>query len=462
MFKRNAIRFSARNVALAYVGVSLVVLALFATPLWYAWRHTIEQSRTEMLYAEAAKMKRLFEEQGADALAAAIDARVGGPYGETNRFILLTDAARVKRAGNLPAWPRGLDASIGMHSGPIDVGNGMSDVATLHQVLPGGYHLLVGRDVARFEKLEMLFQYGLLGCAVIVLLFAAVGGLLIRRALLARVHGLGQMTAAIVQGDLSRRLPTLDGDDELEMLTRTVNRMLDQIEQLLHSVKDVSNAIAHDLRTPLAELRSRLEELSLTRPDADETFGEIECAIADVDQVIAIFNALLRVAEIDSGTRRAGFVDMDVSKVAAEVAEFYQPVAELKGITLGFSSPEALPAIGDPLLLAQALGNLIENALKYAQENGVITIDASRRADAGIEVAVADDGPGIPDAEKPKVLERFYRGDASRGTPGAGLGLSLVAAVAKLHGGWLGLSDNHPGLRASLVVFSSPASTLKR
>jgi signal transduction histidine kinase len=449
------IRFSARNVALFYVAASLAMLGLFAAPLWYAWRTTIDQSRTEMLQADGDKMMRLFEREGADALAAVIGARVGGAYGETGKFMLLTDAAGVRRAGNLPAWPRLLDDAPGMHTAAIDVDHRMAHVAWLHQLLPGGYHLLVGRDVARFEKLESLFLYGLLGCAATVLLFAAVGGLLIRRALLSRVSDISQTTAAIVEGDLSRRLPALAGEDELAVLTGTVNRMLDQIEHLLHSVRDVSNAIAHDLRTPLAELRSRLEELSLMRPDAEETFSEIEGAIADVDQVMAIFNALLRLAEIDSGTRRAGFVEMDVGRVATEVAEFYQPVAELKGIALSFSAPEALPTIGDPLLLAQAIGNLIDNALKYAPENGTITIEALRRADTAIEVAVADDGPGIPDEQKPKVLERFYRGDASRGTPGAGLGLSLVAAVAKLHGGCLRLSDNHPGLRATLVLFSA-------
>jgi signal transduction histidine kinase len=451
----NTLRFSARNVALAYVILSLIVLGLFATPLWYAWRTTIDQSRTEMLQADANKLKRLFEHEGADALATVIDARVGGLYGETGKYILLTDAAKVRRAGNLPAWPSALDDAPGMHDVPIDVNHGGAQVAWLHQVLPGGYHLLVGRDVARFERLESLFRIGLLGCAAAVLLFAVLGGLLIRRALLSKVHGISQTTAAIVEGDLSRRLPMLAGEDELAMLTETVNRMLDQIEHLLHSVRDVSNAIAHDLRTPLAELRSRLEELSLVRPDPDETFSEIEGAIADVDQVIAIFNALLRLAEIDSGTRRAGFVGMDVTKVAAEVAEFYHPVAELKGIALSFSCAEALPTIGDPLLLAQAIGNLIDNALKYAPKNGAITIEALRRADLAIEVAVADDGPGIPAELKPRVLERFYRADASRGTPGAGLGLSLVAAVAKLHGGGLRLTDNHPGLRATLVLFGA-------
>jgi signal transduction histidine kinase len=454
-----SIRFSALNVALGYVAVSLAVLALFATPLWYAWRHTIEQGRTEVLQADAQKMTDLFAKQGADALAAAIDLQVGGQLEDVENIILLfADSTFSKRAGNLPAWPHQISESTGMHITSIDAGDRVVLAALLHKTLPGGYHLLVGRDIDRFEKLEKLFLYGLLGGAATVFLVAFFGGLLIRRALLSRVHGISQTTSAIVEGDLSRRLPTHNGEDELEMLAHTVNRMLDQIEHLLHSVRNVSNAIAHDLRTPLAELRSRLEELSLTRPSPDETFAEIDTAIADVDQVIAIFNALLRLAEIDSGTRRSGFVEVDVTKVATEVAEFYQPVAELKGIALTFESSGSLVTAGDPLLLAQAIGNLIDNALKYAQHNGVISVEAKRRSEKIIEVVVSDDGPGIPDDEKSKVIERFYRSDASRGTPGVGLGLSLVAAVARLHGGALKLGDNHPGLRAALLLDSHRTS----
>jgi signal transduction histidine kinase len=161
---------------------------------------------------------------------------------------------------------------------------------------------------------------------------------------------------------------------------------------------------------------------------------------------------LLRLAEIDTGARRSGFVPVDVGKVASDVAEFYQPVAELKGVTLSFASSGRLSLLGDPLLVAQAMSNLIDNALKYGQKSGTIAVVATQRADKAIEIAVSDDGPGIPDDEKRKVTERFYRRDASRGTPGVGLGLSLVAAVAKLHGGSLKLSDNHPGLRATLVL----------
>jgi two-component system, sensor histidine kinase and response regulator len=220
--------------------------------------------------------------------------------------------------------------------------------------------------------------------------------------------------------------------------------------ELMQGVKNVSHSIAHDLRTPLGELRSRLEDLSMTRPPTDETFSEIDGAIADVDRVMGIFNALLRLAEIDSGARRSGFAPVDVAKVAGDAAEFYQPLAEDKGLTLSFESSGELTAAGDATLLEQAIANLLENALKYA--NGTIAVTATQRRNDEIEIAVSDDGPGIPDEEKPRVKERFYRSNASRGMPGVGLGLSLVAAIARLHGGALELSDNHPGLRAGLLL----------
>jgi signal transduction histidine kinase len=285
--------------------------------------------------------------------------------------------------------------------------------------------------------------------------------LITRRALMSRVHSIRQTVSAIIHGDLKHRLPTHLSDDELNTLARTINGMLEQIELLVHGVRNVSNSIAHDLRTPLAELRSRLEELALMRPPPERTFTEIDGAVADVDRVIHIFDALLRLAEIDAGMRRSGFVALDLVELAGTAVEFYAPAAELKNIALTFHADGALPVSGDPVLLAQALSNLIDNALKYAPEHGAIDVAVRHRADGAAEIAVTDNGPGIDDSEKTKVVERFYRGDASRGTPGVGLGLSLVQAVARLHGSTLELADQNPGLRAALVLPAGEAVPAK-
>jgi signal transduction histidine kinase len=452
------LRFSALTVAFSYVAVSLIVLAAFATPLWYAWRETVEEGRAQLLQADTNRLANVFNKQGVTALAVAIDTEVGTQPNGARELVVLADASLARLAGNLPAWPHNVPDSPGKYTLPIDVGGRSIRVVLRRTALPGGYHLLVANDVGKYRTLEQFFVYGLVAATTIVLLLGVVGGLLVRRSLLSKVHDINRAASAIMQGNFSHRLPAYAGENELNALVATENRMLDQIEHLIGGIKNVSNAIAHDLRTPLAELRSRLEELWLVRPEPEQTFTEIDGAIADVDRVLGIFNALLRLAEIDTGVRRSGFIEVDAAAIASEVAEFYQPVAELQGRTLSFSSSGPLALAGDPLLLAQAIANLIDNALKYAQENGAITIEALHGPEGQIEISVSDDGPGIRDQEKPKVLERFYRGDASRGTPGAGLGLTLVAAVAKLHGGALRLTDNHPGLRATLMLFPWPTA----
>jgi signal transduction histidine kinase len=381
-----------------------------------------------------------------------IDTRIGMQIaGE--RQLLLADAALKPLAGNLAAWPANVPAEPGTYTVRLNLGSGLTDVAVVHATLPGGYHLLVARDTARYAPLERRFWYALAGAVAILSVLGAFGGILIRRALMTRIHGIRQTVSAIIQGDLSHRLLTHQSGDELNTLSQTINGMLDQIEKLVHGIRNVSNSIAHDLRTPLAELRSRLEELALTRPAAEQTFAEIDAAVADVDRVIRIFNALLRLAEIDSGLRRSGFVSVDVAAVAAAAVEFYQPAAELRGSNLLLQISGPAPIRGDPVLLAQALGNLIDNALKYTPDDSTIVVAVRGNADSGsVEMVVADSGAGIPEAQKLKAVERFFRGDASRCTPGVGLGLSLVDAVARLHGSELRLEDNHPGLRARIVL----------
>jgi len=454
-------RFSALNLALGFTAVSIVVLATFAAPLWFAWHEALDQGRGEFLREEAAWLSDTFHKRGPEALAGIIDRRVITEPA-TGKIVMFTDATRRRLAGNLYAWPAEFSDASGPQLLTGELNGRPTRMVLMRVPLADGYQLLVGRVTGRFQRLENYFIWGLAGCTGIVLLLGVFSGLLIRRAFMAEVQSISQTASAIVEGNLTRRLPLRDlagqgRGDELDMLAHTVNRMLDQIEQLIHGVRDVANAIAHDLRTPLTELRSRLEGLSLSRPAAEVTFAEVEAAVADVDRVIGIFNALLRLAEIDTGARRSGFVEVDLAKVLGDTAEFYQPVAELRGVALCCDTPETLVVSGDPLLITQAVGNLIDNALKFARERGAITVAAEQREGGVVALTVADDGPGIVDAEKPKVSERFYRGDTSRGTPGVGLGLSLVAAVAKLHRGGLELRDNHPGLRASLVLFLIPA-----
>jgi signal transduction histidine kinase len=445
-------RSSAVSLALGYIALGIAALVLFAAPLWYAWQITIQEGRVDFLQADAQRLTDVFRRDGADGLKSFIDARVQMQIAN-ERILLLTDASMHPLAGNLVAWPATVPAAPGNYTIKFNVGKQGVQTALVHvALLGGGYNLLVGRDNALFAPLQTRFLYGLAAAVAVLSIAGLLIGLITRRALMSRVDSIRHTVSAIMHGDLQHRLPTQQHDDELNTLTRTINGMLEQIELLVHGVRNVSNSIAHDLRTPLAELRSRLEELALIRPPPEQAFAEIDGAVADVDRVIRIFDALLRLAEIDAGLRRSGFVLLDVADLAASAVEFYAPAAELKNIDLAFRSQGPVSVSGDPILLAQALGNLIDNALKYAPVNGAIEVAVLKRGDGTAELSVSDNGPGIADAEKAKVVERFYRGDASRGTPGVGLGLSVVQAVAKLHGSALVLSDQKPGLRAAMSL----------
>jgi len=443
-------RSSALSLALGYVTLGITALVLFAAPLWYAWQVTIQDGRSEILQADAQRLTDVYRRDGGSALKSFIDARVHMQIAG-DRILLLTDASMKPLAGNLSHWPGNLPVATGNYRVDVDTADHGTQSTLVHVARLGNFYLLVGRDNKLFAPLERRFWYGLTAAIAVLSIAGLLVGLITRHALMSRVNSIRRTISAIIHGDLKHRLPTHSSDDELNTLARTINGMLDQIELLVHGVRNVSNSIAHDLRTPLAELRSRLEELALIRPPPEKTFGEIDAAVADVDRVIRIFDALLRLAEIDAGMRRLGFVPLDLVDLASAAVEFYAPAAELKRIQLSFHGDGPLPVLGDPILLAQALGNLIDNALKYAPEYGAIEVAVTRRSDTA-EISVTDNGPGIGDSEKLKVFERFYRGDASRGTPGVGLGLSLVQAVAKLHGSVLELSDRDPGLKVVLLL----------
>src|SRR6267154_6412582 len=286
------IRSSAVSPAPGYVVLGMVALVLFAAPLWYAWQGTIREGRTEILQADAQRLSDVYRRDGVDALRNFIDARLRMRIAG-DRILLLTDATGRPLAGNLPAWPK-VPTVPGDYRVQIDLGSKGVQTTLVHVAALGNYDLLVGRDNRLFAPLEERFWYGLTGAIAVLSIAGLMIGVITRRALMSRVDSIRQTVAAIIHGDLAHRLPTHLSDDELNTLSRIINGMLDQIELLVHGVRNVSNSIAHDLRTPLAELRSRLEELALMRPSSDETFAEVDGAVSDVDRVIRIFDALLR------------------------------------------------------------------------------------------------------------------------------------------------------------------------
>ena len=314
--------------------------------------------------------------------------------------------------------------------------------------LSDDHQLIVGRMVGNLEEAQGIIFDALSWGLLITLGLALIGSIFMARSVNNRLENINRISREIRRGDLSRRMPSLQSGDEFDRLGGNLNEMLDQIEKLMAGVRNVSNAIAHDLRTPLTRLRTHLEQLR-DGAQSDEMHGRIEATIGEADALLATFSSLLRIAQIEAGSRRSQFGEVGLNQLITDVVELYEPLAAEKGLQLTAATATPVRASGDRDLLFQAISNLVDNAIKYTPANGTVAI----RLDAepsGARVVVADSGTGIPEQERQRVFERFYRLETHRGSPGSGLGLSLVAAVVNLHGGSVTLEDNHPGLRVQL------------
>jgi signal transduction histidine kinase len=447
----NPFQSASFRIAAAQAAVSLLTLIVLAGSLWWLTAIRFDDELTNRVQGDARGLMVLIETAGTDAAIADINSRVGDGFDE-DEILVLTDPNFEREAGNFPAWPIGAPLTPGW--GTITTARGgLPDKArVLHTVLPNGWHLLTGLDLRARQEMASEFYAGLGGAALMVLLTTAAGAWAFRRGFISRVAQLDAASRKIVAGQLQERLPVYSEHNELDLLSGTINRMLDQIAQLIDGVRNVSNTIAHDMRTPLAELRARLELALLRHTTGAALTTEVEGAVDDIDRLIGTFNALLRLAELDSGARRAGFVSVDLAAVVEQAVDLYQPVAEAKSITLATHLAERPSITGDAAMLAQAAANLLDNAVKFSPDGSEIAISIQRLADDAVAIVTADHGPGISPEDRSRVAERFYRGAASHGVQGIGLGLSLVAAIARLHDGELRLEDNQPGLRAEIVL----------
>ena len=448
------LRSTASRLALVFAGLFMTAAFLLAGLLWWNTAGYLDRETDAVITADTRAIGDRIEDFGLAGAVQTMNERIAADA-DNRGIYLLTDPRLRPLGGNVDAWPLKVGPRPGWYEVELVHRDRLHMARLLHVTLPGNYQLLVGRDVQDRVEIRNLFLRGLGWAGMAALAFAFFGAWLIRRAVERRIEGINRTATAIVQGDLARRVPLRDTDDEFDQLVATINRMLDQMQQLIEGVRNVSNAIAHDLRTPLAETRARLEGLLRQPAGTEQSLDGIATAIADIDRLIGVFNALLRLAELDTGLRRAGFAPVDVAALIDDAAELYGPAAEAKGIGLDSHAEAGLALKGDRQLLAQAVGNLLDNAVKYTPAGGRIALNAVRQDDGRIGIIVADNGPGIPEDERAQVTRRFYRGDSSRHAAGVGLGLSLVEAVARLHGGELRLDANNPGLRAVLAL---PAS----
>ncbi|MEK9970746.1 MAG: ATP-binding protein, partial [Ferrovibrio sp.] len=416
------LRSTASRLALVFAGLFMVSAALLAGLLWWSTTGYLDRETDAAIAADTRAIGDRLGDFGLAGVIQTMNERISA-NSDGRAIYLLTDPRLRPLGGNVDAWPLKVGAEPGWYEIELVHRDRLHITRLLHVVLPGNFQLLVGRDVQDRVEMRNLFLRGLGWAGLAALVFAAFGAWLIRRAVERRIESINRTASAIVQGDLAQRMAHGDTDDEFDQLVATINRMLDQIQHLVEGVRNVSNAIAHDLRTPLAETRARLESLLRQPAGTEVALDGIAAAIADIDRLIGVFNALLRLAELDTGLRRAGFAQVDVVALADDAAELYGPSAEAKGIVLTSEASAGLSLTGDRQLLAQAVGNLLDNAIKYTPSGGRIHLSAGQ-VDGEVRIVVADSGPGIPEDERTKATQRFYRGDASRHAEGVGLGLS--------------------------------------
>ncbi|HSS65547.1 MAG TPA: HAMP domain-containing sensor histidine kinase, partial [Gammaproteobacteria bacterium] len=318
-------------------------------------------------------------------------------------------------------------------------------------VLRGGFQLLVGRDMHELTETRQLIVRTLGWGFGFTVLLGVAGGAMMSRSTVRRIEAINQTSREIIQGDLSRRIPSEGSGDDFDQLTENLNSMLDQIQTLMDGVRHVSDNIAHDLRTPLTRLRNRLEAINVqTHPDP----ADIQDAIAEADSLLSTFNALMRIARIEAGQRTSGFEPVSLSRLVRDVVELYEPLAHEREQTFTASIEEGLKTSGDRDLLFQAIANVLDNAIKYTPGGGRVEIALSRN-DERARVVIRDSGPGIPESERGRVFERFVRLESSRSAPGNGLGLSLVAAVVRIHKADVALGGEN-GLEVALSFPLSP------
>jgi signal transduction histidine kinase len=455
MRRNPLVRSSAFRLALGYGALFTASTFVLLAFLYWSTAAYMSRQADETIEAEIVGLAERYRLTGLNGLTASIRERLDRrPQGSS--IYLLTDPLGAPIVGNLSRWPPVEPGADGFLE--FELASSSSEPPHTARAKPfllrGGFQLLVGRDLHELSSAQSLLLYAMGWGLALTIALALAGGLLVSRSRLRRIGAVGDVLGKVMEGDLSRRIPTEARGDDIEDLVLKVNGMLDELEKLVEGVRRVSDSIAHDLRTPLARLKTRLEKLRRKHSDGGEReVPEVEEAIEEADRLLSTFSALLRIARLESGEQsRGSFGDVDLTALVDDVAELYGPAIEEKGRKLVLHNAPGVYARADRDMLFQAVSNLVDNALKHAAEGGRVELSLRPSQGGGGEIVVADDGPGIPPGEHENVRERFYRLDRSRSTPGAGLGLSLVQAVVNLHRGTLRFEDNCPGLRAVLVL----------
>ncbi|HTW51926.1 MAG TPA: HAMP domain-containing sensor histidine kinase [Stellaceae bacterium] len=438
-----------RLASLYFIVFAVSVLGVLFFVYWMS-ADFIERQTQATLDAEIAGLAEQYAQRGLSGLVQIVAARSAGDRGD-GMLYLVTDGSGHPLAGNITGWPEGTPVAAGPVAFNVQMKiKGVTQTQPAQGaliVIPDGYRLLVARDISDAARYRERIKMTLLWSGLVALVVGVIGGAVMSRNLLRRVEQVNRTAERVMGGNLSDRVPLRGSRDEFDQLAANLNNMLDQIERLMAGMREVSDNIAHDLRTPLARLRARLE-LSLIGSNSTNGLEDgaqaeaVRAAIDEADRLLATFNALLNIAEAESGARRNEAEPLDLAQTARAAAELYEPVAEEKGCALKIDVEPGIMIRGDRHLLSQAVANLLDNALKYG--GGEVLLSAHQQ-DGRAALEVSDTGPGIPEEERDVVFDRFVRLEPSRSTPGNGLGLSLVRAVARLHNGTVALGEVDPG-----------------
>lgn len=441
---------SAFRITLVYVGAFAVsVFIILGFIYWSTIIYKTDQTDDD-INAEIKALSSVYARRGYPGLLKVLSERVQQQRPGDSTLYLLTDDKFQPLVGNINRWPNiawnkegWLDFKL--ESIADQDGRGF-DARARTFVVEGRFNLLVGQGMRDLATLKALVQRALIGGLLLTLVLALLGGFMMRQILRSRLGSINNTASKIMMGDLRKRIATRGTGDEFDQLANNLNSMLDQIERGMEGVRRVSDNIAHDLKTPLARMKNRVEELRLKVAGQPDEEAMVDQIIDEADGLLATFNALLRIARIEYSEQRADFKEVDINSILYDLQELYEPLTEDKGqcLTVEISQPMVLNADRD--MLFQAFANLLDNAIKYTPEEGDIVIRTVKVGDQW-NIEISDNGPGIPEAEYQKITQRFYRLDQSRTTPGSGLGLALVIAVLRLHEMKLEFSDNNPGLK---------------
>jgi len=443
--------------ALIAIGTfGMLVSALFSYV--YLSTSSYVRSRSDRgIMTEYVSLQGAYERSGRDGLIAQIQQSIAG-RNFANNVYMLVDPSLAVLAVNLGERPPTTTAASGWiefrASEALPNAANRPLLRAMLQTFPSGDRLLVGRDISDLDSFAVQIRAAVISAAALLFVIAGVASILVTRRTVARIESINAASRAIMQSGLDRRIPLRGTHDEWDSVAENLNLMLDRIETLMGEVRQASDNVAHDLRTPLTRMRGRLEKAYHGQRIGEDDQVLIGDTIADLDAVLRIFSSLTRIAQIETQARKGAFRTVNLVKIAGEVVELYDAAAEQEGTRLTVVGDREVPVTGDRDLIFDAIANLVDNAIKHGRSGGLVVV-ANENIDGRPVISIADDGPGIPAHEHEQVFKRFYRLEHSRYTPGNGLGLSLVAAVARLHGARIEMLDNLPGLKLKLW-FSAP------